>query len=339
MSKQGIINNFGGRLKEAFDNKSNAEIARALGVSDSAVTLYMNGRVPSASKLVKISSLTNCNLHWLLTGEGEKNIKSGGENLNKAKTKTLIFQGAKGGVGTSTSAMLSSVLLAYKGYRVLLVSNHANVGWLVFSLDKSLDWISSPAKDAVAGTVSYIPTSIENLDLLINKGENYAGTIKEKVRAFKKSESDIKREYDFVIFDINGHENPFMTPKYLLSSFLLEGKVIIPYQPLNSTHEILNKILGFGKLNGIRTEALFLGLFINNEREESLGSKLYLQHKSNIQNIVGTKTFKTVIRHDLDALEDFAINTDIEKIKNTKLFIDYSNLVDEILNRLQIKKS
>lgn len=62
---------FGYRLKAAFGHAKNAEIARQLGVSESAVSNYVGGRVPDAETLVQIKNLTNCNLDWLLTGEGD----------------------------------------------------------------------------------------------------------------------------------------------------------------------------------------------------------------------------------------------------------------------------
>lgn len=66
---------FGQRLKSAFNNATNAEIARKIGVSDSAVTNYMAGRVPDIEKLTLIKSLTNCGLDWLLTGEEPQSVK------------------------------------------------------------------------------------------------------------------------------------------------------------------------------------------------------------------------------------------------------------------------
>lgn len=59
---------FGQRLKQAFNNASNVEIARKIGVSGPAVQNYMSGRVPDLDKLLKIKALTNCDLDWLLTG-------------------------------------------------------------------------------------------------------------------------------------------------------------------------------------------------------------------------------------------------------------------------------
>ncbi|HYE72587.1 MAG TPA: helix-turn-helix domain-containing protein [Blastocatellia bacterium] len=82
--KKKIESEFGARLREAFGNAKNAEIARRLGVSEPAVKNYMEGRVPPSDTLVKIADLTNCSLHWLLTGEGMKTIETNnGTSLEK----------------------------------------------------------------------------------------------------------------------------------------------------------------------------------------------------------------------------------------------------------------
>ncbi len=84
--------------------------------------------------------------------------------------------------------------------------------------------------------------SIENLNPFIKNGSNYTNHENLKVKPFNESTLDIKIEYDFFIFDIEGHENPFIKPDPLLGSFLSEPKIIIPCEPLNSTMEIANKI-------------------------------------------------------------------------------------------------
>ncbi|MBK6589883.1 MAG: helix-turn-helix domain-containing protein [Acidobacteria bacterium] len=71
---------FGERLRLAFGNAKYAQIAAKMGVSEATVKVYMAGRVPDDKKLVKISKLTNCSLHWLLTGEGDRFV-SGSGNL------------------------------------------------------------------------------------------------------------------------------------------------------------------------------------------------------------------------------------------------------------------
>jgi transcriptional regulator with XRE-family HTH domain len=73
------MSTFGERLKAAFYNASNAEIARQMGLSEPAVNNYMGGRIPGADKLIQIASLTKCNLHWLITGEGSRFVSDGRE--------------------------------------------------------------------------------------------------------------------------------------------------------------------------------------------------------------------------------------------------------------------
>ena len=70
---------FGQRLREAFKGVSNTVIFNKLKdkfklKSKSAITAYMQGRIPNADKLMVISQITNCNLHWLITGEGSNRV-------------------------------------------------------------------------------------------------------------------------------------------------------------------------------------------------------------------------------------------------------------------------
>jgi transcriptional regulator with XRE-family HTH domain len=70
------MSTFGERLKIAFENAKNAEIARKMGVSEAAVGNYVAGRIPDAEKLIQIRALTNCDLNWLLTGEGSQTVET-----------------------------------------------------------------------------------------------------------------------------------------------------------------------------------------------------------------------------------------------------------------------
>jgi repressor LexA len=68
------VETFGDRLKKAFTGLSNRQIAEELGVSKSAVTNYMQGRIPPPEMLDSIARLTKCSLHWLITGEGPESV-------------------------------------------------------------------------------------------------------------------------------------------------------------------------------------------------------------------------------------------------------------------------
>jgi transcriptional regulator with XRE-family HTH domain len=66
---------FGDRLRIAFGGVSNVDIARRLNLTKSTVGNYIDGRIPPAETLIEISKLTNCSLHWLITGEGPQCVQ------------------------------------------------------------------------------------------------------------------------------------------------------------------------------------------------------------------------------------------------------------------------
>lgn len=71
-SRSNILSTFGDRLKEAFESPNIADLGRKMGVSFQAAKNYVEGRIPSAEKLIEISRSTGCSIDWLLTGEGSK---------------------------------------------------------------------------------------------------------------------------------------------------------------------------------------------------------------------------------------------------------------------------
>ncbi len=62
------------RFIEVCGTSQPAEVARLLNVSYQAATNYLNGRIPEAKILITISEQTPYSIHWLLTGEGKKNV-------------------------------------------------------------------------------------------------------------------------------------------------------------------------------------------------------------------------------------------------------------------------
>lgn len=321
---------FGERLKEAFGGKSNTEIARDLGVSDSAVTLYIKGRIPSAPTLVAISKLTLCNLHWLLTGVGEKKI-----SISKSETRTLVFQGGKGGVGTTTAAMLTAVVLATRGHRTLLVSNQDNIVPFLLFLNKNRDSGFPSSETMPAKSDKYTSTFIQNLEIFTNKGDKFVFYFEDQAESVEKSKLQIKKEYKFIIFDIRKFGYLFDKGEIKLKSFLSEGNLIIPYEVGNSSPETITSILGSINLGSVLFSSSFLGLFINKEVEKYSVLRFYQVKKEIIKNAISDKMFKTVIKNNSETLADFILNTDLEKLKKTQLFKNFSSLVDEILERLK----
>lgn len=60
------------RLIEICGTRQPNEVAQILDVSYQAARNYLNGRLPEAEVLLKISERTRYSIHWLLTGDGEK---------------------------------------------------------------------------------------------------------------------------------------------------------------------------------------------------------------------------------------------------------------------------
>lgn len=64
------------RFTEACGTSQPGEIARLLNISYQAAKNYLNGRMPDAKILRTISEKTPYSINWLLTGEGEKLVKT-----------------------------------------------------------------------------------------------------------------------------------------------------------------------------------------------------------------------------------------------------------------------
>jgi hypothetical protein len=69
----------GARLKQAFGGATGRDIGRKLGYSGTQMSSIIAGEAEMAfDKLIRVSELTQCSLHWLLTGEGaERSDKLG----------------------------------------------------------------------------------------------------------------------------------------------------------------------------------------------------------------------------------------------------------------------
>lgn len=69
-------NDFVVRLVEVCGTSKPAEISRMLDVSYQAAKNYLRGRLPDSNVLLTISERTSYSIHWLITGEGKKFVKT-----------------------------------------------------------------------------------------------------------------------------------------------------------------------------------------------------------------------------------------------------------------------
>jgi cellulose biosynthesis protein BcsQ len=341
-------NGFGKRFKEAFGNRQNYEIAELLGLSDSAITTYVAGRVPAADKLIKISKITNCNLHWLLTGEGEKEFKE------YKKPTSLFFFGSGGGVGITTACLNVAFILAEKGKRVLLVENEMGgcISYLI-SRNTADKWSKKiERKRSVGGIASAfsrkIITEISGIDIFVPTGMRIDENEYQNVNLQKLANktSTIARDYDYIIFDVHLNPDPFdefyiWNNTVPLKDFYTDAKVIVSCSPdrYPAKHYVQNAINCIENAKKEIAGLTLLGIFFNkvsSYRGRQSARKLRLDETA---AFFGEKMLKTIIEHDVNSaalmctnLKKYISKKNTSK-KNT-LLENYKQLVNEIEERI-----
>lgn len=75
------MDTFGERLKSAFKNAGYTQIkaTEELHLSKNAITNYVNGRIPDATILYKLSCMLGVSMEWLIAGEDQKQTKISSE--------------------------------------------------------------------------------------------------------------------------------------------------------------------------------------------------------------------------------------------------------------------
>lgn len=336
---------FGKRFKEAFGTRQNYEIAELLGLSDSAITTYVGGRIPSAEKLIEISKITNCNLHWLLTGEGEKEFKG------YKKPTSLMFFGSGGGIGITTASLNVAIILAEKGKRVLLVENEMGM-CMRYLLSRNIPDILSKkiekkrSSENIKLTLSRkLVTGILGIDIFVPTSMRiYEDAYNENIKKLSNKTSEIARDYDYIIFDAHGHSHPFdefyiWRNTLALKDFYKDAKVIISCSPdyYDPQKLIQNTIDYIENAKKEISSLTLLGIFINNvslNREKKSARKLRFD---NIAAAFGEKMLKTVIEYDSSSSGLMFTNLKKYIKKKNKLLENYKQLVDEIEERISEK--
>lgn len=75
-SNNSIDEDFIGRFVEICGSSQPADIARLFNISYQAAKNYLKGRFPDSNILLAIAAQTPYSIHWLLTGHGEKFVKT-----------------------------------------------------------------------------------------------------------------------------------------------------------------------------------------------------------------------------------------------------------------------
>jgi chromosome partitioning protein len=323
--------NFGLRLKEAFKGASQTEIARQLGLSNSAVTNYVEGRIPPAEMLTKIADLTGYSIHWLITGKGPKR---GSEQA--ASCQTILLVNEKGGSAKSTSAVMLAIEFAKRGYRTLLVDAPqgscavALYGSSVLGLYVGPTSFPNKLKRKFQKGRMFFQTEIPRLHLCSSNGIKNLLLVQGKVKSFDVEIEDIKRDYDFVIIDTNPAYGAFKELDIFTSSLLTSAQVLIPVRAHISSIDSVEMTLkdfqeGSQYTSSINLMGAFLTMFYPDRR-----SSLVMVDELN--KLLLGKVLKTIV-HENDDIAELGSYSQPELVSlDSPGFSEYGHLADEVLH-------
>lgn len=330
---------FGYRLKEAFQGAPNKEIAKRLGISNSAVTTYMLGRIPPAEMLIEISRLTSFSIHWLITGEGEKLV-----NPIKEKAHTILVTNDKGGATRTTSAVTLAVEFARRGYRTLFIDDSSTNGTTMlfpklFPMEKLIkQHLNCRAGMPLSEAKMIFRTPVEDLDLCSFEEELWPILTKNNVETVQISPGNVNEEYRFIVIDTLSHINPFSRINLFTAPMLSSAHLLIPI-PLTSMGagglKFTLKYLKEARQSSDKIRLLG-GFFtlVKPNRNKDFTQK----NRDELSALIPGKLLQTVIR-DRDEIDNSghlgAVQYSAPKSVGAK---DYSALTDEILSILENRR-
>jgi chromosome partitioning protein len=329
---------FGYRLKEAFQEIPNKEIARKLGVSNSAVTTYMLGRVPPAELLTEISRLTDCSIHWLITGEGEKFVNPEISRAEK-RTDTILIANDKGGVGRTISSVTLAVEFAKRGHRTLFIDAPSGNGTMMLfpklfhigvKASLSLTFrIGMPLPE----TKMIFRTPVEGLDLCSFEEGFWPLLTSNKVEKVRISPGNLKEEYRFIIIDTLSHINPFTRINLSIAPMLLSAQVLIPIPlcslamgGMESTLQYLREARDSS--SGVNLLGGFLTMVKPNER---IPQKI----RNELSRLLPRKLMKTIIHSRKEIADSSTLGSVQLNAPRSSGAAEYAALADEIMKMLE----
>jgi chromosome partitioning protein len=324
---------FGIRLKKAFHGAQNKEIAVRLGVSNAAVTTYVQGRIPPPDVLLRIHRLTGCSLHWLMTGEGPEEAKSTAYSQQlsshcESRPQVIVIANQQGGEAKSTSAAMLAIEFAKRGHRTLLIdAKQGNCSYMLFS--QILRSVEEPRVDPIVylqrtGSLkgrAFFRSPYKGLDLCSSH---------ERMKSLLRL-STITGEYSVVILDTDSIINPFESDDVLAASLVSAPNVLIPTRGYLASVEATLQDLSetrrhIGSIN-------LLGIFFAqvNYISESRLSRLRAQ----LNELQPGKVFNTVVRKGIDIAGLYFSDLNHLTRQRSRVLADYRALAGEILSRLE----
>ena len=265
--------------------------------------------------------------------------------------KVISVGSNKGGVGKTTTIRVEAEILAYLGYKVLVVDNdpQSNLS-LLFNrywedTDAVVAGIAQPDHENIADIFKYrfrdmesvvktiYKTDIAGIDIIpssnrhevthVNIAANRAGN---NNIILKRAIKAIEHLYDYIFID-NAPAIDILT----VNNMFAANFILIPvrteklsYKGLKETLRCLNNIIEEHDIENLH----FLGAFLT---QAEVRTKAYKNNRLDIEIALGEKFIKTAVRKDTAICD---MNTDmlplLQSKPNTNAIFDYSSMLIEL---------
>jgi cellulose biosynthesis protein BcsQ len=327
---------FPDRLRVAFNDARNADIARRLGVSKATVTLYMGGRLPPTDVLLQIAEETGCNLHWLMTGQGLKWAHPEGAQPEREARVIALYNSGAGGTGKSTAAAFIALSLAKRGYRTLLVEPYEDVvcSTMIFPQALFEMKIEKHAREYDREmTRQLFKTPIEELDMHVGSPRRRSKLVEHGVQNFWAVPSELRHKYSFVIVDA-GRADLLYNLDLLRARLVMPAQVLISCDAYRCESSIKDCLQHLEEASAQSDEIQVLGAFINiadppKRRVES--------GKDDIARLLPGKAFKTVIHRDPEINKALVKGVGAHALgQRVKAVREFNNLTSELILRFGV---
>lgn len=336
---------FGLRLRKAFWGAQNKEIALKLGLSNAAITTYMQGRMPPPAVLLKIYRTTGCSLHWLMTGEGPEEARNidDKERFDRSRQSCphiLVVANRRGGETKSTSATLLAVEFAKRRHRTLLIDDpNGTCAYILFS--KVLNTLQSPINipdyfidRRHVNERAFFRSPYRGLDLCVSNESVKVLLGIGGIKTFRPDLSNISTEYSIFVIDTGSFLNPFESAEVFASLLALTTNVLIPTRGNHSSLTAVKETLkDLAETQKFASNMNLLGIFLAYCTYR--GAKL-ANIRSRLDTLQPGKVFKTVIREGVDIADLRFSDMNHLTRQGSRVLGEYQSLASEILSLLEL---